>query len=107
PVFDCLLFRVGPYRLALPLLGISSVHNMDEDVHELPGMVDWILGVVQLSRERLCLVDLIRLFGGGTARDNQPAVTESVQRLIVLYGSRWALASHEILEVRQLKRADV
>ncbi|MAM86003.1 MAG: hypothetical protein CME36_01680 [unclassified Hahellaceae] len=101
-VFDCLLFRVGPFKLALPLLGISSVHKYDETVHELPGMMSWILGIVQMPRERLCVVDMLSLFNRQAAQQTEP-----VQRLIVLYGSHWALASHDILEVRQLESADI
>ncbi|GAA3948278.1 chemotaxis protein CheW [Allohahella marinimesophila] len=104
--FDSLLFRVGPFKLALPLLGISSVHNYGDALHELPGMVSWILGVVQMPRERLCVVDMLSLFSG-SAGHQRAAVPEPIQRLVVLYGSRWALACHEIIEVRQLKRADI
>ena len=100
--FDCLLFRVGPFKLALPLLGISSVHTHARLLHTIPGMAQWILGIVQTPRERLCVVDLPTLFAGGAAASEEP-----IQRLIVLYGSRWAIACHEILEVRKQDSAKV
>lgn len=106
-VFDCLQFRVGPFRLGLPLLGISSVHVLDQKMHILPGMQSWIIGIVQLPRERLCVVDLLSLFPVNEAATSPPEKLEAMPRMLVLRGSRWALAVHEIIGVQKLARADV
>lgn len=61
--FRVLLFGIGGYRFALPLIRMRSVALLPEDRVRLPGQPSWHLGVTRLRGGQVLMVDLGLLVG--------------------------------------------
>ena len=61
--FRVLLFQIGGYRFALPLLHMRSVSLLPDGCVRLPGQPPWHLGVARLRGGPVVMVDLGLLVG--------------------------------------------
>ena len=61
--FRVLLFRIGGYRFALPLVLMRSVAPIDIEPSRLPGRPPWQLGIMPSRGQAVMLVELGGLIG--------------------------------------------
>lgn len=61
--FRVLLFRIGGYRFALPLVLMRSVAPIDSEPTRLPGRPSWQLGIMSSRGQSVMLVELGGLTG--------------------------------------------
>ncbi|OMH30058.1 chemotaxis protein CheW [Motiliproteus sp. MSK22-1] len=98
--FECLLFKVAGLTLAVPLKELGGVLTMDEDLTPLFGQPDWFLGL--LPSKTAGTVKTI-----DTARWVMPekytsAAGENLRYVILMEGTDWGMACHEVAEAISL-----
>lgn len=102
---ECLLFRVGGLKLAIPLSQLGGVHPAKGmTVTPLFGQSDWSLGVWQSEDQKLTAVDSAKLImpeRGVSLRDSGYAY------LIQLDRTPWALACEGINDTVTLKNESI
>lgn len=104
--FECLIFSVAGLKLAVPLITLGSIHQIDRKFNALPGQYDWFIGILQTPNSgnikvldtALCVMP---------ERYN-PASREDLQYVITIHGCAWGLACHQVeqsitLEPDQIK----
>ena len=89
--FECLLFNVAGLKLAVPLICLGGIHAVEDadDLTPLPGMPDWLLGLMPTAHGNLRVVD--------TARWVMPerqvtGYARQMRYVIRISGSEWGLA---------------
>ena len=98
--FECLLFKVAGLTLAVPLKELGGVLTMDEDLTPLFGQPEWFLGL--LPSKTAGTVKTI-----DTARWVMPekytsAAGENLRYVILMEGTDWGMACHEVAEAISL-----
>ena len=104
--FECLIFKVDGLQLAVPLVCLGAVHQIDRRFHSLPGQHDWFLGILQTGSG----VNIKVLDTGVCVMPERynPASRGGLAYVITLHGFDWGLACHSIeksitLEPEQVK----
>lgn len=104
--FECLIFKVAGLKLAVPLVCLGAIHQIDRKFNALPHQSEWFIGILQTpSAGNIKVLD--------TALCVMPerydvASRESLAYVITIHGYRWGLACHELeksitLEPHQVK----
>src|SRR5690606_3819277 len=104
--FECLLFSVAGLKLAVPVIclgGIQAVQSA-EDLTPLPGMPDWLLGLMPTVHGNLRVVD--------TARWVMPerqinGYAQQMRYVIRISGSEWGLACDAVDKSFRVQPDDV
>ncbi|MCL6414486.1 chemotaxis protein CheW [Aestuariirhabdus sp. Z084] len=97
--FECLLFKVGGLKLAVPLVELGTIYPLEEELTPLFGQPDWFLGLYKHSTRSIRVVD--------TAQWVMPErydadLNQGLKYIISLQGCDWALAVHEVAEAIKL-----
>ena len=98
---QCLLFRIGPHLLAMPLTRLGSVHKRGRSPTRLPGSPAWLLGMLDLRGVRTRVADSLHLLTDGAQTDAE------FEHLLVLDDGRWAITCGQVEQVVELQRDDV
>lgn len=98
--FRALLFRVGDYRFALPLVLMRGVAVLEQAPHRVPGQAAWHLGIAHSRGTRVTLVELGLLVG-------VDARCRGMRYLLLLGDGQWALACDAIEEAVLVDSDDV
>lgn len=102
---ECLVFSVGGLKLAVPLLLLGGVHEVDaEDVKPLMGQPQWYLGMVHKNEQNLQVID--------TASFIMPERTQSLAEqgykyLIQLEKTPWTIACQSIDDTVRLEANEI
>ena len=102
---ECLVFSVGGLKLAVPLLFLGGVHEVDaSDVKPLIGQPAWYLGMVHKNEENLQVID--------TASFIMPERTLSLSEqgykyLIQLEKTPWTIACQSIDDTVRLEANEI
>ncbi len=91
--FECLIFLVGGLKLAVPLVTLGAIHQIDKKFNLLPGQDDWFIGILRTATENLKVIDtaLCVMPERYKAEDR-----EGLQFVISLHGYEWGLSCHEV-----------
>jgi len=95
--FRALLFRVGEYRFAMPLVALHSVAAMGRRPTVLPRQPDWQIGVIRYRDRAVRVADLLALLG-------LAASGTTPRYLLVLGGGQAAVACEQIDEAIDVSR---
>lgn len=104
--FECLIFNVGGLKLAVPLITLGSIHQIDRRFNALPGQYDWFIGILQTPKS-----GNIKVLDTGLCvmpERHDPASRETLAYVITIHGYDWGLACHGVeqsitLEPEQVK----
>ncbi|MFT5721343.1 MAG: purine-binding chemotaxis protein CheW [Motiliproteus sp.] len=103
--FECLLFKVAGLTLAVPLVELGGVLEMEEQVRPLFGQPDWYLGLLpSKTAGTIKAID--------TARWVMPekctqSASESYKYLILIGSSEWGVACHSVEDAITLEPEQV
>ena len=89
--FECLLFSVAGLKLAVPLVclgGIHAIHERDK-ITPLPGMPDWLVGLLPTAQGNVRVVDTARWV---MPERNIADYAEQMQYVIRINDSDWGLS---------------
>lgn len=93
--FECLLFNVAGLKLAVPLVCLGGIHAIKErdKITPLPGMPDWLVGIMPTAQGNLRVVD--------TARWVMPEreiadYAQRMQYVIRINDSEWGLSCDNV-----------
>ena len=92
--FECLIFTVNGLKLAVPLILLGSIHQIDRKFNALPGQYDWFIGILQTPNSgnikvldtALCVMP----------ERHDPASRDSLEYVITIHGYSWGLACHRV-----------
>lgn len=102
--FEALMFEVNGLTLAVPLLELGGIVRAPAVFDLLPRQPDWMLGVLEVDRDLLSVVDTLRWI----APERVPEMERAAPRYLVrLPESRWALACQKLFESVTLRSEDV
>ncbi len=102
--FDALLFQVGGLNLAVPLIVLGHIHNINNDLNHIFGQKKWFLGLLNTPMGKIKTVDTA-LFVMPEKYD--PAMAKDVEFVITIDGVQWGLAVKSVNQPVCLKPSDV
>lgn len=91
--FECLIFCVGGLKLAVPLVTLGAIHQIDRKFNLLPGQDDWFIGILRTSTGNLKVIDTALCV---MPERYKPEHREGLQFVISLHGYEWGLSCHEV-----------
>lgn len=92
--FECLIFNVSGLKLAVPLVTLGSIHQIDRKFNALPGQYDWFIGILQTPNSGNIKVLDTALCVMPERYD--PTSRESLEYVITIHGYAWGLACHHV-----------
>ena len=102
---ECLVFSVGGLKLAVPLLFLGGVHEMDaNDVKPLMGQPEWYLGMVHKNEQSLQVIDTANFI---MPERPQSLAEQSYKYLIQLEKTPWAIACQSIDDTVRLEATEI
>lgn len=103
-VFQTLVFEVSKLPLAVPLVKLGGIVNLDEkNITPLVGTPEWFMGLLPHERGNLMVVDTQKFLMPEQAHDND----KPYEYLIILDDSLWALACHTVGDAKNLSPEDI
>ena len=102
--FECLLFKVAGLKLAVPLVTLGSIHQIERKFNALPGQFDWFIGILQTPTGNIKVLDTALCV---MPERYEAKFREELQFVISLHGFGWGLACHELLKSITLEPEDV
>lgn len=102
--FQALLFKVAGLTLAVPLVELSGVQELETDkTTPMPGHIDWYLGLTDYRGRNVPVVDTAQLV---LPPDRLQMLNgdplERVRHVVYIDNGRWGLGCQEIAEVLTL-----
>lgn len=102
--FQCLLFHVGPLKLAVPLVKLTRIQPWGEHITATPGRPDWFLGLLAQDGAKTGVIDTARLV---FPRDRRSQAAEQEREstpghILLVEGGRWGLTCDSLGEVVEL-----
>ena len=91
--FECLIFSVGGLKLAVPLVTLGAIHQIDKKFNSLPGQDDWFIGILRTATGNLKVIDTALCV---MPERYKPEDREGLQFVISLHGYEWGLSCHEV-----------
>ena len=102
--FECLLFEVAGLKLAVPLVTLGAVHQIDRKFRSLPGQYDWFIGILQTNLGNIKVIDTaLCVMPERYDRSNR----EQLEFVITLHGFAWGISCHKLLKSITLEPEDV
>ena len=101
---ECLIFKVGGLKLAIPLSVLGGVHAVTDKITPLFGQAKWSLGVWSGEEYKLTIIDSALLM---MPERNISMRETGYQFFIQLDRSPWALACQEICDTVTLKHDSI
>ncbi|MFY0665893.1 MAG: chemotaxis protein CheW [Natronospirillum sp.] len=103
--FDCLLFKVDGLALAVPMLLLGTIYQMDSELTSLFDQPEWFLGLLRVHDGRnIRVVDTAQLVMPERYR---PEAVESLAYAIGIHECDWAMGCHEVIGSITLTPDDV
>jgi purine-binding chemotaxis protein CheW len=102
---ECLIFNVCGLKLAVPLLYLGGVHEINRaDVKPLVGQPGWYLGIVHTAEYNLQVIDTAHLI----MPERKPYLAEQgFKYLIQLEKTPWAIACQSIDDTVRLNASEI
>lgn len=102
--FECLIFTVAGLQLAVPLILLGAIHQVEEDIRPIPGSPRWYMGIYPGSGHNLRVVDTAEWIMAGRVPAN---ARENYRFVIRLDNSEWGLACDDVAQSFTLSPDDV
>ena len=102
--FECLLFEVAGLKMAVPLVTLGAVHQIDRKFNELPGQLDWFIGILQTHLGNINVIDTALCV---MPERYDPDSRADLEFVITLHGYSWGIACHKLLRSITLEPEDV
>ncbi len=102
--FECLLFKVAGLKLAVPLVTLGAIHQIDKKLISLPGQPDWFMGILQTNTSNIKVMDTAFCV---MPEKYQASYREGINYVITIHGFEWGITCHEILTSITLEPGDV
>ncbi|WP_421866677.1 chemotaxis protein CheW [Motiliproteus sp.] len=98
--FDCLLFNVAGLTLAVPLVELGGVLVIEDELRPLFGQPDWFLGLLPSKTEgTVKAIDTARW----VMPERYPEDAGEFKYVILMEGSDWGMACHEVADAVTLE----
>ncbi|RDE22436.1 chemotaxis protein CheW [Motiliproteus coralliicola] len=98
--FDCLLFKVAGLMLAVPLVELGGVLVIEDELRPLFGQPDWFLGLLPSKTEgTVKAIDTARW----VMPERYPEDAGEFKYVILMEGSDWGMACHEVADAVTLE----
>lgn len=94
--FQCLLFKVNGLTLGIPLAGLNTILEWDEEASVVPGQPDWHLGIMLERGAKIGIVDTARLVMPERVSSRAPGERQSGGYVLVIGDGRFGLACDSI-----------
>ena len=91
--FECLLFDVAGLKLAVPLVTLGAIHQIDKKFNLLPGQDDWFIGILRTSTGNINVIDTALCV---MPERYKPEDRDNLKFVISLHGYEWGLACHDV-----------
>ena len=105
--FQALVCRVGPVKIAVPLVKLCEVTPFRADCAPLPHAPDWVLGVMPHRQRQVRVVDLARLILPRREVDAAADPPAGIHHLLLVGEGDWGLGCQEIGEVMAVRPEQV
>ena len=102
--FDCLLFDVGEFQLAAPLVTLGTIIKKEKPFTRLAGQPDWFMGLLKSDNTNVQVVNTAKWL---MPDQYDPEFQENVQFVITLIGHEWGLACSAVQNAVQMEPEDV
>jgi len=103
--FQALFFNVAGLTLAVPLIELGGIHNVDK-ITSLMGKPNWFKGVMLHRAEKINVVDTA-LWVMPEKYDETLKNSLNYQYIIMLNNSRWGLMAENLVDTVVLKQEEV
>lgn len=92
--FDCLVFSVNGLKLAVPLLLLGNIHQLDREMTPLFDQPSWFLGLLPIQSDRnIRVVDTAQLV---MPERYNPDLVDQLKYAVGVHDSDWAFGAHAI-----------
>lgn len=102
--FECLLFSVAGLKLAVPLISLGAIYQIEKEFTPLVGRADWFMGLYRTHDRNIQVVDTAKWVMPDRYHDQ---VIDGYQFVIRLGGNNWGMACDSVHESIQLDPAQV
>lgn len=102
--FECLIFTVAGLQLAVPLVLLGAIYQIEESIRPIPGSPRWYMGIRMGAHENLRVVDTAEWIMAGRAPQN---ARDNYRFVIRLDNSEWGLACDNVAQSFTLSPDDV
>lgn len=103
--FECLLFKVAGLKLAVPLVLLGSIYEIDKKLNELPGESEWFLGILRAGA-----AGNIKVFNTThyiMPERYEPSQINDLHYVISIHGCSWGLACDEVMQSLKISPDEV
>ena len=92
--FECLIFNVAGLKLAVPLVSLGSIHQIDREFNALPGQDEWFLGILQTANSGN--IKVLNTARWVMPERYDPAKRDTLEYVITIHGHPWGFACHGV-----------
>ncbi len=92
--FECLVFTVNGLKLAVPLLLLGNIHQLDRELTPLFDQPKWFLGLLPVQQDRnIRVVDTAKLV---MPERYDPETAEELKYAVGVHNTDWAFGANSI-----------
>jgi purine-binding chemotaxis protein CheW len=92
--FECLVFTVSGLKLAVPLLLLGNIHQLEKELTPLFDQPKWFLGLLPIQNDRnIRVVDTAQLV---MPERYDPEIVHTLKYAVGVHNSDWAFGAHTI-----------
>ncbi|WP_100639458.1 chemotaxis protein CheW [Marinobacter salexigens] len=102
--FECLIFTVAGLQLAVPLVLLGAIYQIEESIRPIPGSPRWYMGIRMGAHQNLRVVDTAEWIMAGRV---PPDARDNYRFVIRLDNSEWGLACDDVAQSFTLSPDDV
>jgi purine-binding chemotaxis protein CheW len=105
--FQTLLFQVSDVTLALPLKALGGILQWNDRINDLPGLPEWVLGVMLDGERKILVVDTARFLMPERVAEEKRALGSSCGYVLLIEDSHWGLAVDGLRDTVKLETHQV
>lgn len=102
--FECLLFSVAGLKLAVPLISLGAIYQIEKEFTPLVGRADWFMGLYRTQDRNVQVVDTAKWVMPDRYHEQ---VREGYHYIIRLGDNNWGIACDSVHEAIQLEPTQV
>lgn len=102
--FEVLFFESNGVKLAVPLIELGLIHNLDKELNRMAGHPDWIAGILPVNGKSVLVVDTLRAV---MPEKPQPTANVKIKYAITINGTSWGLSCTKLMKAQSLEPEQV
>lgn len=102
--FECLLFTVGGLTLAVPLVELGTIYQLNDEITPIFGQVDWLMGLLPVNGANIRTINTAKVVMPERYKEDMQAQYRFV---ITLNGVDWGLAVDAVSTAIKIQPEDV